>query len=189
MESRQALPAKPAADIGEATIGGLVVEAGSALPNPTRGKPWTLRGIVMSYASVSPALMRPTHHLDVAPMILALQFQPADFEYKGGQLRHVPSRHEFLFDRSGRVTIDALCGCAGRSISREQGEQLFNAFKSWKEFYWRPLEIDREFASHFRRPNRWVRLYREMRMAWLRFTGRADLISLPAEAMTAVPAE
>ena len=96
---------------------------------------------------------------------------------------------EFLFDRSGRVTIDALCGCAGRSISREQGEQLFNAFKSWKEFDWPPLEMDREFASHFRRPNRWVRLYREMRMAWLRFTGRADLISLPAEAMTAVPAE
>lgn len=78
----------------------------------------------MTYANVPPALMRPTHHLDVAPMILALQFQPADFEYKHGQLRHVPSRHQFLFDRSGRVTIDAPCGCAGRSISSEQAEQL-----------------------------------------------------------------
>ena len=143
----------------------------------------------MNYANVPPALMRPTHHLDVAPMISALQFQPADFEYKQGQLRHIPSRHDFLFDRSGRVTIDAFCRCAGRSISSEQGEQLFTAFKAWKEFYWLPLEIDREFASHFRAPNRWVRLYREMRMAWLRFTGRADPVSLPAEVMPAVPAE
>jgi hypothetical protein len=190
MESRQVFPAKPAADIGEATIGGLVVEAGSALPNPARGKPWTSRGrIVMSYASVSPALMRLTHHLDVAPMILALQFQPADFEYRQGRLRHIPSRRQFLFDRSGRVAIDALCGCAGRSISSEQGEQLFTAFKAWQEFYWRPLETDREFASHFRAPNAWVRLYRDMRMAWLRFMRRADSISLPAEAMPVAPAE
>jgi hypothetical protein len=143
----------------------------------------------MTYAHVPPALMPPTHHLDVAPMILALQFQPADFEYKHGRLRHVPSRHQFLFDRSERVAIDAVCGCAGRSISIEQGEQLFTAFKAWKEFYWCPLEIDREFASHFRAPNAWVRLFRDMRMAWLRFRHRADPISLPAEAMMVVPAE
>jgi hypothetical protein len=143
----------------------------------------------MTYQNVPPALMRPTHHLDVAPMIVALQFQPTDFEYKHSQLCHIPSRHQFFFDRSGRVTIDAICGCAGRSISSEQGEQLFTAFKTWKEFYWRPLEIDREFASHFRAPNAWVRLFRDMRMAWLRFRRRADPISLPAEAMTVVPAE
>jgi len=138
---------------------------------------------------IAPALTRPIHCLDVAPMILALQFQPTDFEYKRGRLRHIPTRHQFLFDRSGRVAIDAVCGCAGCSISAEQGEQLFTAFKAWEEFYWRPLEIDREFASHFRRPNRWVRLYRDVRMAWLRFTGRATPISLPAEAIAAVPAE
>ena len=143
----------------------------------------------MTYANVPPALMRPPHHLDVAPMILALQFQPTDFEYKHGQLRHVPSCHEFLFDRSGRVTIDALCGCAGRSISSEQAEQLFTAFKAWKEFYWRPLEIDGEFASHFHPPNAWVRLFRDMRMAWLRFARRADPVSLPAEATRVVAAE
>jgi hypothetical protein len=143
----------------------------------------------MTYANVSLSSVQPTHYLDVAPMILALQFQPADFEYRHGRLRHTPSRHQFLFDRSGRVAIDAACGCAGRSINTEQREQLFTAFRAWEEFYWRPLEIDREFASHFRTPNRWVRLYRDMRMAWLRFAGRADPISLPAEAMAVVPAE
>ena len=45
----------------------------------------------MTYQNVPPALMRPTHHLDVAPMIVALQFQPTDFEYKHGQLCHIPS--------------------------------------------------------------------------------------------------
>ena len=53
------------------------------------------RKIVMSYANITSALTRPRVYLDVAPMILALQFQPADFEYKQGQLRHVPSCHDF----------------------------------------------------------------------------------------------
>jgi hypothetical protein len=143
----------------------------------------------MSSANLPLAFMSPAHHLDVAPMILALQFQPADFDFKRGQLRHIPSRHEFFFNRSGGVWIDARCGCAGSSISRGQSEQLFIAFKTWREFYWRPLEIDREFASHFRRPHAWVRLFRDMRLAWLRFRGRADPITVPVEARTLVPAE
>ena len=142
----------------------------------------------MSYVNITSTLPR-VHYLDVAPMISALQFQPADFEYKQGWLRHAPSRHRFLFDKSGKVAIDAVCGCAGQSISCEQGEQLFTAFKAWHQFYWRPLEIDREFASHFRAPNAWVRLFRDVRMAWRRFIGSADPISLPAEAMPVVPAE
>lgn len=142
----------------------------------------------MSYVNIS-TLPRRTHYLDVAPMILALQFQPSDFELKQGWLQHVPSRHRFLFEKSGRVSIDAVCGCAGQSISCEQGEQLFAAFKAWREFYWRPLEIDREFASHFRAPNAWVRLFRDIRMAWRRFTHRADPIALPAEAITMAHAE
>jgi hypothetical protein len=186
---RQALPAKPAAEVGEATIGASLLKP-EAASHSRRGKPLTLKGkTVMTYVNVPPALMQPMHHLDAGPMILALQFQPTDFEYKHGRLRHVPSRHQFLFDRSGRVAIDAVCGCAGRSISSEQGEQLFTAFRAWEEYYWRPLEIDREFASHFRAPNAWVRLYRDMRMAWLRFVRRADPISLPVEFMPGIPAE
>jgi hypothetical protein len=190
IELRQALPANLPLTLARRQLKASLLKPEARFPIPRRGSlgPGKEK-TVMTYLNVSPALMRPTHHLDVAPMILALQFQPTDFEYKHGQLRHVPSRHEFLFDRSGRVTIDALCGCAGRSISSEQGDQLFNAFKAWKEFYWHPLEIDREFASHFRAPNAWVRLFRDIRMAWLRFMRRAGPVSLPAEAMTVVPAE
>lgn len=143
----------------------------------------------MVSSNVSPALLRTTRHLDVAPMILALQFQPTDFDCKQGWLRHVPSRHRYLIDESGRVAIDSTCGCAGYSVSSEQGQQLYIAFKAWEQFYWRPLEFDRQFASHFRAPNAWVRLFRDIRTAWLRFTRRAEPITVPAEAMTMVHAE
>ena len=143
----------------------------------------------MTYIDATSTLRRSTRYLDVSPMISALQFQPADFEYKHGWLRHVPSRHRFHFDQSGQVTIDAVCGCAGHSVSSEQGEELFTAFKTWRQSYWRPLEIDREFASHFRTPNAWVRLFRDVRMALRRFMRRADPITVPAEAVTMAHAE
>jgi hypothetical protein len=143
----------------------------------------------MAYIDLTSTPRRPPRFLDVAPMITALQFQPTDFELKQDWLRHVPSRHRFQFDQSGRVTIDARCGCADQSISPEQGERLFTAFKAWRQFYWQPLEIDREFAPHFRGPNAWVRLFRDIRMAWRRFTHRANPLSLPVEAMTMVHAE
>ena len=40
--------------------------------------------------------------LDVSPMISALRFQPTDFEYAHGRLRHVPSRHSFDLIGRGR---------------------------------------------------------------------------------------
>jgi hypothetical protein len=124
-------------------------------------------------------------------MISALQFQPNDFEVSHGWLQHVPSRHRFKFDRNGRVTIDARCGCSGQSVSREQGNQLFHAFTAWQQFYWQPRQIDLEFASHFERPNAWGRLFRDIRMAWRRFRRREEAAALPAEAlaMVTVPAE
>ena len=137
----------------------------------------------MAYTNVS-SLSARSYSLNIAPMISALRFQPADFEYERGWLRHVPSRHRFQFDRSGRVTIDARCDCSGQRVSCEQGEELYVAFNSWRQFYWQPLQIDREFASHFRTPNAWVRLFRDIRMAWRRFRGRANPVSAPLEAMT-----
>jgi len=131
----------------------------------------------------------PARYLDVTPMIEAFQFQPADFEFKQGWLRHVPSRHQFRFDRKGRVTIDARCSCSAQAVSREQSEQLYTAFKGWHEYYWRPLEVNKEFASHFEEPNAWVRLFRDIRMAWRRFRRQAAPISLPSEAIGIVPAE
>ena len=75
-------------------------------------------------------------YLDVAPMISALRFQPSDFEFSHGWLNHVPSRHRFQFDRSGRVTIDALCGCAALSVRPEQADELHTMFKTWRHSYW-----------------------------------------------------
>ena len=72
-------------------------------------------------------------YLDVAPMITALRSQPSDFEYAHGWLHHVPSRHRFQFERSGRVTIDALCGCAALSIRPEQADELHGTFKTWRQ--------------------------------------------------------
>jgi hypothetical protein len=116
--------------------------------------------------------------LDVSPMISALRFQPTDFEYAHGRLRHVPSRHVFRFDRKGKVTIEAQCGCAGLTVRQEQADDLFATFNAWRENYWRPLETDREFASHFRKPNAWVRLLRDIRMAWRRFRSRAEPVTV-----------
>ena len=144
----------------------------------------------MSFADVGSTAGR-SYFLNVEPMISALQFQLGDFELSRSWLRHVPSRHQFKVDRQGRVTIDAQCGCASQSVTLQQGEQLYRAFTAWREFYWQPREIDREFASHFRRPNAWVRLFRDIRMAWRRFRRREEPAAAPAEALAtlSVPAE
>ena len=131
-------------------------------------------------------------YLDVSPMISALRFQPDDFEFKHGWLHHVPSRHRFQFDRMGRVTIDAPCGCASMSVSPEQSDELVSMFKTWRREYWTPLETNREFASHFRKPNAWVRLFRDVRMAFRRFLRREEPASIPADDLAtarATPAE
>ena len=121
---------------------------------------------------------RPIQFLDVSPMVAALRSQPTDFEFSRGWLLHVPTRHRFCFDRSGGVTIDAHCGCSGMAVGFDQGRELSGAFNAWRDEYWRPLIQNREFAEHFRSPNAWVRLWRDIRMAWRRFRGRAEPITL-----------
>jgi hypothetical protein len=124
----------------------------------------------------------PGRFLDVTPMISALESQPADFEFSRGWLTHVPSRHRFKLSTTGGVTIDARCSCAAYLVSLEQGEQLFRAFASWREFYWRPLEVNREFRNHFGKPSAVVRLFRDIRMAWRRFQGPTEPAAVPAAA-------
>ena len=124
--------------------------------------------------------------LDVSPMISALRFQPTDFEYADGWLRHVPSRHAFRFDRKGEVTIEAQCGCAGLNVRQEQADDLFATFNAWRETYWRPLGTDREFASHFLKPNAWVRLLRDIRMAWRRFRSGAEPVTVAVGSFSTV---
>jgi hypothetical protein len=130
-------------------------------------------------------------YMDVSPMISALRFQPSDFEYAHGWLNHVPSRHRFQFHRSGRVTIDATCRCASMSIKPEQTDELAAMFRTWRQDYWLPLETNREFASHFRPANAWVRLWRDVRMAFRRFLRREEPVSIPIDDLVAArtPAE
>lgn len=73
-------------------------------------------------------------------------------------------------------------------MSTEQGDRLFEAYNSWVEFYWQPLETDREFASHFAKPNAFVRLLRDIRMAWRRFRRREQAV-IVGETLMTTPAE
>lgn len=89
-------------------------------------------------------------YLDVNPLMASLRTRPEEFDFKGDWLRHIPSRHSFKFEPSGRVQIRAECNCAFLAIHPQQERQLSDSFESWRTNYWRPLEINREFASHFR---------------------------------------
>ena len=91
-------------------------------------------------------------YLDVSPMITALRASPDTFEFTKGYLHHIPSRHRFQFDTSGRVRLDAQCSCASLRVREEQEPKLFEAFNEWRASYWQPLEINRQFAEHFDPP-------------------------------------
>jgi hypothetical protein len=49
-------------------------------------------------------------------------------------------------------------------VRRDQGKDLWNAFQIWEAAYWRPVEINKEFARHFGPPNWLQRLYRGLRL-------------------------
>lgn len=89
-------------------------------------------------------------YLDVSPMVWSFRAAPEDFDMKGPWLRHKPSRHCFRFEPDGHVTLRAGCDCAYLAIRPEQESELKKSHQEWIASYWRPLEINREFASHFR---------------------------------------
>ncbi len=93
-------------------------------------------------------------YLDVSPMISALQSCPGAFEFSRGELHHIPSHHRFSFDAQHRVRVDAHCGCAFLRVRTDQEHDLYQAFCDWRASFWRPIEINREFASHFAPPSR-----------------------------------
>ncbi len=101
-------------------------------------------------------------YLDVSPMVVSLRTRPEDFEMIHGWLHHFPSRHRFHFGPDGDVSIDARCDCSLLAIQPEQREGLNEAFQQWYAAYWRPVEINREFASHFKAPNIWQRMIRRI---------------------------
>lgn len=89
-------------------------------------------------------------HLDVSPMIRALQYAPQEFDLTAGWLNHGRSGHSFRFDANDNVEVSAACNCAMLAPTTEHGHDLAKAFREWERDYWRPLQINREFASHFK---------------------------------------
>ena len=90
-------------------------------------------------------------YLDVNPMMTALRTAPEEFELVSGWLHHIRSRHSFRFSPDDQVEIRAACNCALLAVRPEQEHQLAACFREWHSNFWRPLEINREFASHFER--------------------------------------
>jgi len=97
-------------------------------------------------------------YLDLAPAITTIRSRPEDFEFSNNTLHHLSSRHRFRFSSDGDVQVDAACDCSMLRISREQGKAFHAAYREWYATYWRPIEINREFASHFCPPSLWQRL-------------------------------
>lgn len=88
-------------------------------------------------------------YLDVNPLIESLRTVPEDFSLKGRWLSHRSSSHDFGFNPDGGVQIRATCDCAELLVKPEQQRALYDGFREWEASYWRPLRINREFASHF----------------------------------------
>ena len=96
--------------------------------------------------------------LNVSPMIAALRETPDEFELTGGWLNHIRSRHSFRFGPTDDVEISAACDCALLTVRPEQKRELAIGYQEWKSNYWQPLQINREFASHFSRRPVWQQM-------------------------------
>src|SRR5262245_49793838 len=88
-------------------------------------------------------------YLDLSPAIAALPARPEEFELSGDTRHHLGSQHRFRFPSEDSVEIHADCGCALMKASQEQTKLFHAAYRQWHASYWRPLESNREFASHF----------------------------------------
>ena len=88
-------------------------------------------------------------YLDLAPAITALRARPEEFAFSNNTLHHPRSRHSFRFPNEDDVQIDAICDCSLLRAKPEQARAFQAAYREWQASYWRPLQINREFASHF----------------------------------------
>ena len=105
-------------------------------------------------------------NLDISPMLAAMREQPAAFSMTKDWLRHRPSRHRFKVDPAGHVIVDAECGCAALSVRIEQGRELYEALKAWREEYWIPHQVNQHFARHFRPQPFWRRWWNAVVESW-----------------------
>jgi hypothetical protein len=100
-------------------------------------------------------------------MIAALRERPDEFEMRRGWLAHKPSRHYVRFGSDGTVSFEALCDCTTLAIRPEEARELHAAFRTWQQDYWHPLQVNRQFASHFQR-RRLRRLLGTVAASWER---------------------
>ncbi len=96
-------------------------------------------------------------YLDLNPVIVAIRERPDEFEMIRGKLHHRLSRHSFEFAKSGTVRVFADCDCASLMTRPDEGTMFKVAYEEWHVGYWRAVEINREFAGHFRRLSGWRR--------------------------------
>ena len=94
-------------------------------------------------------------YLELAPAITAIRSRPAEFEFSDDTLHHLRSRHSFRFLSDSDLEIHAACDCSRLRASPEQTKVFHTAYREWYASYWRPLQINREFASHFAPPSVW----------------------------------
>jgi hypothetical protein len=95
-------------------------------------------------------------YLELSPAIAALRARPEDFEFSNDTPHHLQSGHRFHFLSEDNVEIHANCDCALLKASQEQAKAFHAAYREWHASYWQPLEINRQFASHFE-PSLWRR--------------------------------
>ena len=118
-------------------------------------------------------------YLELAPAITALRSRPEEFEFRDNALHHLGSRHTFRFMSEDEVRIEAACDCSLLRASPQQSRALQEAFRQWHASYWRPYEINREFAEHFAPPG----LLRRLAIRLLRYliAWRPEPRSLPLQ--------
>lgn len=122
-------------------------------------------------------------YLDVSPMMVALRTTPEEFELSHGWLHHTPSRHSFKFSPGGGIQLRAECNCSLLAIKSEQEEALTACYYEWQANYWRPLQINREFASHFRQRSPFRQLLIDLTARVHRWLLRQGHASHPAGVM------
>jgi hypothetical protein len=113
-------------------------------------------------------------YLDLTPMLQAMRARPSEFDMQASYLRHIPSQHLLTFNIWGNAVVHAGCDCAMLQVSREQSDEMKAALSAWKVVYWEPrlaeiaaekraVQINREFALHFRPPGLWRRFFARLR--------------------------
>jgi hypothetical protein len=108
-------------------------------------------------------------YLELAPAITALRSRPEEFELRDNALHHLGSRHSFRFLSDDEVRIEAACDCSVLRASPQQSRALQESFRQWYASYWRPTQINREFAEHFAPPGpvrRWAIALLRYLIAW-----------------------